>query len=138
MCSEFYWKVWFSGLFLFCKHTKILIFWTSPVFRKGKSPFCGEIHALNFYLSKISVQLSVSWCLLFASIVSVEWPVVGHPAWCHILDEKKVSTLSPNPLSMTSKCTKNYVITWSPIWTYFDRKYIDHVLQQITIQDFQY
>ena len=37
-------------------------------------------------------------CLLFASIVSVEWPVVGRPAWCHILGEKKVSTLSPNPL----------------------------------------
>ena len=37
-------------------------------------------------------------CLLFASIVSVEWPVVGRPAWCHILGEKKVSTLSPNPI----------------------------------------
>ena len=37
-------------------------------------------------------------CLLFASIVSVEWPVVGRPEWCHIVGEKKVSTLSPNPL----------------------------------------
>ena len=36
-------------------------------------------------------------CLLFASIVSIEWPVVGRPAWCHIPGEKKVSTLSPNP-----------------------------------------
>ena len=38
-------------------------------------------------------------CLLFVSIVSVEWPVVGRPAWCHIHGEKKVSTLSPNPAS---------------------------------------
>ena len=30
-------------------------------------------------------------------MVSVEWPVVGRPAWCHILSEKNVSTRSPNP-----------------------------------------
>ncbi len=32
-------------------------------------------------------------------IVLVQWPVVGRPAWCHILAEKKVSTLSPNPFA---------------------------------------
>ena len=29
--------------------------------------------------------------------MSREWAVVGRPAWCHILGEKKVSTRSPYP-----------------------------------------
>ena len=32
--------------------------------------------------------------MIFMPIVFVQWPVVGRPAWCHILGEKKVSTLS--------------------------------------------
>ena len=28
----------FLGQVFFCKNTEVLIFWTSPVFRKGKSP----------------------------------------------------------------------------------------------------
>ena len=36
-------------------------------------------------------------CLLFASIVSVEWPVVGRPAWCQILGEKKYRLFHRTP-----------------------------------------
>ena len=56
----------------------------------GKSSsFFGEIHALISDYAMVTVQSSVS-CrdFLFIPIVSVQWPKVGRPAWCHILSEK--------------------------------------------------
>ena len=79
-----------------------------PVLFKGlnengqSSSFFEEIHALISDYAQITVQSSVSCCnFLFISIVSVQWPMVGRPAWCHILSEKMFRLFHRTPLIST-------------------------------------
>ena len=78
------------------KYHSVLFKWLNE--KSKSSSFFGEIHALISDYAKVSVQSSVTCCdFLFIPIVSVQWPMVGRQAWCHILSEKNVSTRSPNP-----------------------------------------
>ena len=75
------------------KYHSVLFKWLNE--NSKSSSFFGEIHALISDYAKVSVQSSVSCCdFLFIPIVSVQWPMVGRQAWCHILIEKNVSTRS--------------------------------------------
>ena len=50
------------------------------------------------------------FCLLFAPIVSVQWPMVGCPAWCHILGEKESIDSLTEPLRDGSSIV--WIFTW--------------------------
>ena len=77
------------------KYHSVLFKWLNE--NSKSSSFFEEIHALISDYAKVSVQSSVTCCdFLFIPIVSVQWPMVGRQAWCHILSEKNVSTRSPN------------------------------------------
>ena len=56
--------------------------------------------------AKVSVQSSVTCCdFLFIPIVSIQWPMVGRQAWCHILREKMfrlVHTYSARQLPLST------------------------------------
>ena len=81
------WRKWSRGRFLSLLVCPILF---------------GEILALIFNLSGNSVKWSVSWGdVVNSPIVSVEWPVVGRPAWCHILGEKKYRLFHRTPRNST-------------------------------------
>ena len=85
--------------------------------------------------------ITVSWGdVTFIPIVSVEWPVVGRPAWCHILGEKKVSTLShvlPNLYHNIRKlawsCFRNFgllIIESVFLDLYFSKNFALKILQK--------
>ena len=100
-----------------------------PVLFKGlnengqSSSFFEEIHALISDYAQITVQSSVSCCnFLFISIVSVQWPMVGRPAWCHILSEKMFRLFHTYSFDFISKTSVNVqfespqVIIWLIWW----------------------
>ena len=75
------------------KYHSVLFKWLNE--NSKSSSFFGEIHALISDYAKVSVQSSVTCCdFHFIPIVSIQWPMVGRQAWCHILSEKNVSTRS--------------------------------------------